>query len=364
MSENVGKVFNLNGGGGSRVVSSFNGRSGAVVSQNGDYTPDQVGAVPATRSVNGKPLSEDVTLTASDVGAAASGHTHSGYADSGHTHTAADIGAVPTGRTVNGKPLSEDVSLSAEDVGAVPTTRTVNGKALSANISLTAANVGAVPTSRKVNGKALSADISLTASDVGAAASGHTHSGYAASGHTHTAADVGALPITGGTLSGDLTLKGSGNFGTKINLGDGDYVHIAEPTDDCLEIKAKKINFVTSATTSDKFTLNGEAIGGGSGLLLRQIVPLGSNKEATCTLELSKYYLIVALNMDAPSPVRVFRLDQMDTKEYIITASYEIISNMLTIKYKLSIFGGSSSTNLLISNRYPSLCTVVIFELT
>lgn len=34
---------------------------------------------------------------------------------------------------------------SASDVGAVPTTRTVNGKALSSNISLTAADVGAVP---------------------------------------------------------------------------------------------------------------------------------------------------------------------------------------------------------------------------
>lgn len=78
-----------------------------------------------------------------------------------------------------------------------------------------------------------------------------------------SASDIGALPDSGGTLTGDLRIKGSGNFGTKINLGDGDYVHIAEPTDDCLEIKAKKINFVVSATTDDKFTLNGEAIGSG-----------------------------------------------------------------------------------------------------
>lgn len=79
----------------------------------------------------------------------------------------------------------------------------------------------------------------------------------------YTAAQVGALPIGGGTLTGDLRIKGSGNFGTKINLGDSDYVHIAEPTDDCLEIKAKKINFVVSATSDDKFTLNGDPIGSG-----------------------------------------------------------------------------------------------------
>ena len=80
--------------------------------------------------------------------------------------TAADVGAVPTTRTVNGKALSSNISLTAADVGAVPTTRTVNGKALSSNISLTAADVGAVPTSRKVNGRALSSDINITSGDV------------------------------------------------------------------------------------------------------------------------------------------------------------------------------------------------------
>lgn len=87
----------------------------------------------------------------------------------------------------------------------------------------------------------------------------------------YTAAQVGALSASGGTVdgnvtvTGNLTLKGSGNYGNKINLGDGDYVHISEPTDDCLEIKAKKINFVVSDTSDAKFTLNGEPISGGSG---------------------------------------------------------------------------------------------------
>lgn len=52
-------------------------------------------------------------------------------------------GAVPTSRTVNGKPLSSNIVLAPADVGAVPTTRTVNGKALAANITLTPADVGA-----------------------------------------------------------------------------------------------------------------------------------------------------------------------------------------------------------------------------
>ena len=54
-----------------------------------------------------------------------------------------DSGTVKTTRKVNNKPLSTDVSLSASDVGAVPTERTINGKPLTGNISITAADVGA-----------------------------------------------------------------------------------------------------------------------------------------------------------------------------------------------------------------------------
>lgn len=59
--------------------------------------------------------------------------------------SASDVGAVPTTRTINGKALSSNVTLSASDVSAVPTTRTVNGKALSSNITLTASDVSALP---------------------------------------------------------------------------------------------------------------------------------------------------------------------------------------------------------------------------
>lgn len=116
-----------------------------------------------------------------DRGAAA--YAHSQASGNPHNTTAADIGAVPTSRTVNGKALNGDISLSAadvgarpaswtptaEDVGAVPTSRTVNGQALSGNVTLNAGDVGAVPTSRTINGHALSTNITLDADDVGAA---------------------------------------------------------------------------------------------------------------------------------------------------------------------------------------------------
>lgn len=44
--------------------------------------------VPTTRTVNSKPLSSDISLTASDVGAASSSHTHSGYVSTSSLVTA------------------------------------------------------------------------------------------------------------------------------------------------------------------------------------------------------------------------------------------------------------------------------------
>ena len=71
-----------------------------------------------------------------------------------HGVTATQVGAVPVSRKVNGKALSSDIALVASDVGALASTVT--------HLE------GDVPVSRKVNGKALSSDIALVASDVGA----------------------------------------------------------------------------------------------------------------------------------------------------------------------------------------------------
>lgn len=72
----------------------------------------------------------------------------------------------------------------------------------------------------------------------------------------------GALTVTGETtLQGNVRIKKTNsNYGSVINIGDGDYVHISEPTDDNLEIKAKNINFVTSNANNNALTLNGKPI--------------------------------------------------------------------------------------------------------
>ena len=144
-------------------VTSFNNRTGAVTPQEGDYTADMVGArpdtwtpsaadvgaVPTSRTVNGKALSQDISLAASDVGARPDTWTPS----------AADVGALPTQTGTQGQLLgftADNVvgavaAPTADSLGAVPTSRTVNGQALSQNITLDAEDVGAIPPPTRLN---------------------------------------------------------------------------------------------------------------------------------------------------------------------------------------------------------------------
>src|SRR5699024_2482425 len=94
---------------------------------------------------------------------------------------------VPLTRTVNGKALSSDITLSASDVGARANTWTP-----------TAGQVGAVPTTRKVNNKALSADVTLDAGDVGAAEAEHTHSADDITSGTLNTSRLPTIPVNKG----------------------------------------------------------------------------------------------------------------------------------------------------------------------
>ena len=181
-----------------------------------------LGAVPTTRTVNNKALSSDITLTASDVGAAASNHTH----------TAADVGAVPATRTINSKALSSDVTLSASDIGAAESSHNhsvsdiTSGtlpisrggtNATTASAALT--SLGAVPTTRTVNNKALSSDITLSASDVSAASTSDV--GNVSNLSTTAKTAVGAINELYSTID---SISDGEIFSSKISLFMGTYV--------------------------------------------------------------------------------------------------------------------------------------------
>lgn len=77
--------------------------------------------VPKTRTVNKKALSEDISLTASDVGADAKGTATSvvsNHNSDSNAHSSIFAAYVKNTLKINNKALSSDISLSANDVGA------------------------------------------------------------------------------------------------------------------------------------------------------------------------------------------------------------------------------------------------------
>lgn len=199
-------------------------------------------------------------------------HTHDGFAAAAHTHTAADITGLPSsidayskteadGRFaqashIHGEYLTEDEAVdafagishthTANDITGLPASvdaysktevdNMMGGKAdathfhseyASANDLTGKADANHTHTEYAASGHthtpasigAAASSHTHTPSSIGAAASNHTHSGYAASnhshsgyassGHSHTASAVGALPISGGTITSDLTVMGT-----------------------------------------------------------------------------------------------------------------------------------------------------------
>ncbi|MEF9677037.1 phage tail protein [Pectobacterium aroidearum] len=219
------------------------------------------GRVPSGRKVNGKALTADITLGAGDVGAytkaetdtkvsAATAAATSAATAAANANTNAN-GRVPSGRKVNGKALTADIALGAGDVGAYTKaetdTKVAAATAAATSAATAAANAntnanGRVPSGRKVNGKALTVDIALGAGDVGAYTKAETDTKVAAAtaaatsaataaanANTNangrvpssrkvngkvltadvslTAGDVGALPTTGGAITGSITIS-------------------------------------------------------------------------------------------------------------------------------------------------------------
>ena len=136
-------ISNFPGGG----VDSFNGRRGAVLPASGDYTPQMVGADPEG--------------SASEVQSNLENHINS--KSNPHGVTAAQTGAVPTSRTVNGYKLTDDIELTAADVGATDTKVTQTVTTTSAEYPvLMSADAGKTTTS--TTGARFAADVTVNPS--------------------------------------------------------------------------------------------------------------------------------------------------------------------------------------------------------
>lgn len=156
--------------------------------------------VPSWAKASTKP-----TYTYSEVGAAASSHTHSNY--------------VPTTRTVNGKALSANITLDADDVGALPDSTSIPTK--TSDLTNDSGFITSVPVT-SVNSK--TGAVSLTYSDVGAAASSHgTHVTYSST-----------APAMNGTAS----------VGSASTVARSDHVHPSDTT------KASKTTITTTTLSA------------------------------------------------------------------------------------------------------------------
>lgn len=131
----AGQAESAAGGG----VLSFNGRTGYVEPQAGDYTASDVGAVPTTRKVNGKALSADVTLSASDVGADPAGTAAAMGATKQNTITALGVlegsgNGVVTAKTVDSTPDESHTANLISSAGVANALSTLKSTTVNPNL--------------------------------------------------------------------------------------------------------------------------------------------------------------------------------------------------------------------------------------
>lgn len=190
-----------------------------------DHTHEGFAAAEHTHTaadITGLPSSVDAySKTEADAMFAPAEHTHSGYANASHTHTADEITGLPSSVDAYSKTEVDNMMggkadathfhseyASANDLTGKADANHTHTEYAASGHTHTPASIGAAASSHTHTPSSIGAAAS-SHTHSGYAASNHTHSGYASSSHSHTASAVGALPSSGGTVSGDLTVMGT-----------------------------------------------------------------------------------------------------------------------------------------------------------
>lgn len=129
----------------------------STVARSDHKHPSDNSRVPTTRKVNGKALSADITLSASDVGAAASSHTHD-YAATSHAHgNITNAGAIGTAAnkavitTTNGVLTTGTVPVAAGGTGATTAAAALTNLGLTATAAELNIMDGVTATAAEIN---------------------------------------------------------------------------------------------------------------------------------------------------------------------------------------------------------------------
>lgn len=169
-------------------VTTFNGRKGAVSPQSGDYTYSMVGAASSGHNHSGTYSESGHTHNY-----AAANHTHS-YAASNHSH---DYAASNHTHTITGSSHTHSDYASSTHSHSNYASSSHTHSYASTNHS----HSDYASSSHTHSGYASSTHTHSYAS------SSHTHSGYASSSHTHSASDISDLDSGGGGLTDYFTVN-------------------------------------------------------------------------------------------------------------------------------------------------------------
>lgn len=202
LSFDENKVLSVVGGGGATGVTSFNGRTGVVAPQNGDYTAEQVGALP----ISGGTMTGNIDLGGNNV-------DNVSYVKAAGTYKNAGIQFSSNGTIINfvtGNSTALELSANSVNV-ANHNIRNVAGIEMSNNGTITGLGT-------PVN------DEDATNKQYVDNAISEAISGGGTGGITQDQADQRYLQLSGGTMTGAL------NMGTQNLLGVGAIVNGDTPT--------------------------------------------------------------------------------------------------------------------------------------
>lgn len=261
------------------------GSSGQILISSGTGAPtwedateifDASAFVPATRTVNGKALSSDITLVPSDLSIVSRAITINGSQVSVYSSTSASGGSIYAPTTVG----TSNQVLASKGSGAprwVDISDLVDLSSYITNSDLSQTLSDYVPNTRTVNGKSLSANVSLIPSDLGILSRNIPINGtnYAVYSSASSVMPAIYAPVAVGSAGQILTSRGSGSpiwsdASSVIDLSD--YVTSSDLTEALTAyVTSSSLSTTLSGYVPTTRTVNGKALSGNISLTAADI---------------------------------------------------------------------------------------------
>lgn len=242
-------------------VTSFNGRTGAVEPQARDYTPDLIGAVPNTRTIDGKALSSDISIlpTGGSAGQILSKNSSTNYdtkwidapSGGGSVELPLSISNGGTGAKTAAGAMKAISNINNLAVGMVATSTGTGSTALGYSANASDSFSVALGGFAKAAGCSTALGYSATASGSDSTALGHLSNAYRSSS-TSVGYSAKAIGDYSTALGGST--NASGNYSTALGYGAYTYtannIQLGNPSS--LESITARVNIAVGSDERDK----------------------------------------------------------------------------------------------------------------